>query len=182
MAEVFVGQIMMTGFPFAPTGFARCDGALLPINQNQALFALLGTTYGGNGTTNFALPDLRGRTPAGGGFSSADPAWQPTPYAQGAPIGLETELLLSSEMPLHTHAFGANTANGTVNTPVGTVFATSVRQGTTAENCYVTGGNLVPLAAQTIGPAGGSTPHPNIQPTLTINFNIATSGYFPSRN
>jgi len=180
MAEVFIGQIMMTGFGFPPTGFAHCDGALLSIVQNQALFALLGTTYGGNGTVTFGLPDLRGRTPAGGGFSSVDPGWQPSPYPLGLIAGVQNQTLLSSEMPTHSHAFGASTADATSTNPSGAVFAKTAKSGT-PENCYVSAGNLVPLATQTIGPAGGSQPHPNQQPSLVINFNIAMSGYWPSR-
>lgn len=183
MAEVFIGQIMMTGFPFAQKGFARCDGSLLSISQNSALFALLGTMYGGNGVTIFALPDLRGRVPVGGGFSSVDPAWQPSPYPQGEMVGIEAETLLPTEMPMHIHSFGANTNKANGNQATGAVFAQTVIQGSSPENIYSpAGGNLVPLANSTLSTAGANQPHSNLQPSVVINFNIATTGIWPSRN
>jgi microcystin-dependent protein len=183
MAEYYIAQIMMTGFPFAQKTFAQCNGQTLSIQQNQALFALLGVMYGGNGTTNFNLPDFRGRIPVGGGVSSADPSWRPAPYVIGQVGGTENVTLLTSQLPMHAHAFNANTTAGTTATPTGGVFAQAVIQGgSNTEPIYTTGGNLVPLANGTVGPAGGNQPHTNVQPSSVINFNIALSGIWPSRN
>lgn len=181
MTDVFIGQIMLTGFSFAPSGgWAQCNGQLMSIPQNQALFALLGTMYGGNGVQNFALPDLRGRSAVGGGFASVDPAWQPSPYPQGMAAGEEQVTLLLSQTPMHTHAFGASTSSATQNNPTGCVFAQSVA--TPAESIYVpSGGTLVPLAGQTVTNTGGNGPHNNEQPSAVVNFNIATRGIWPSR-
>lgn len=183
MSEFFIGQIMMTGFNFAPKFWALCNGQLLPINQNQALFSLLGTQYGGNGTTNFALPDLRSRTPIGYA-SSVDPSWQPPGVQIGQASGVENVTLLSSNMPAHTHAMNASTTAGDNRNPSTRVFATSTN---TAPNPAVSlyaasTGPAVALNAQTIAPSGGNQPHPNIQPYSTINFCVALSGIFPSRN
>ena len=103
MPDVFLGQVMMTGFAFAPAGFAACNGAVISIGQNQALFSLLGTRFGGDGQSTFALPDLRSRTPAGFG-RSVDPEWQPVPYDLGQSGGVEAVTLLAVEMPAHSHA------------------------------------------------------------------------------
>lgn len=181
MSQYFIGQIMMAGFSFAPRFFAQCNGQLLPINQNQALFSLLGTQFGGNGTTNFALPDLRSRTPIGYA-SSVDPSWQPPGVQIGQRAGVENVTLLSTNLPSHTHAMNASTTAGDGRTPSTRVFATSTNTGT-AVNLYANAsGPTVALNAQTIAPSGGSQPHPNLQPYSTINFCIALSGIFPSRN
>lgn len=177
MSEFFIGQIMMTGFNFAPKYFAACNGQLLPIAQNQALFSLLGTQYGGNGTTNFALPDLRGRTPVGYA-SSVDPGWQPPGIQIGQAAGVENVTLLSSNLPTHTHAVNASTTAGDNRLPSNRVYAAN-----TAQNLYAAGpGALVSMNPATVDPAGGNQPHPNMQPYSTINFCIALSGIFPSRN
>ena len=182
MSEFFIGQVMMAGFNFAPKYWALANGQLLPINQNQALFSLLGTQYGGNGTTNFALPDLRSRTPIGYA-SSVDPSWQPPSVQIGQSAGVENVTLLSTHLPAHGHAVTAATADGNNRIPSNRVFANSVNSGGAAIPLYgPSGGAQVPLSPQTVAPNGGSQPHPNLQPYTTINFCIALSGIFPSRN
>lgn len=176
MSEFFIGQVMMAGFNFAPRFFAQCNGQLLPINQNQALFSLLGTQYGGNGTTNFALPDLRSRTPVGYA-SSVDPGWQPPSVQIGQSAGVENVTLLSTNLPAHTHALNAISTAGSTRNPNNALYAS-----TTVNLHGPSTGGLVPQNPQAIAPAGGNQPHPNLQPYTAINFCIALSGIFPSRN
>ena len=167
MTEIFLGQILPAAFSFAPRGFAQCNGQLLPIAQNQALFSLLGTQYGGNGQTNFALPDLRGRTPTG--FDGSDPI--------GTVSGTETVTLTTPQLPMHLHQLAGTAASNTLRNPNGTLF------GTATSNLYApVGGPQVPLAAQSLASAGGNQPHENMQPYSVINFCIALTGIFPSRN
>lgn len=167
MATPFIAQIHMFSFAFAPRGWAQCNGQLLPINQNQALFSLLGTTYGGNGTTNFALPNLQGRTPlhfgTGPGLS---------PRALGESSGQENVTLTAGQLPAHTHSVSANTAAPTLGTPAGNFWA----QGNYSAN----GGSA--MAAGDVSNSGGNQPHPNLSPYLVVNFCIALVGIFPSRN
>lgn len=174
MSEFFIGQIMMAGFNFAPKYFAQCNGQLLPISQNQALFSLLGTQFGGNGTTNFALPDMRSRTPLGYA-SSVDPSWQPPSLQIGQTGGSENVTLLQGNLPAHVHTANATTAAGTIRNPRGNLYATP------NVSIYGTPGAQVPLNPQTLAPAGDNQPHPNLQPYSTINFCIALNGIFPSR-
>lgn len=175
MAEPFVGQIMSAGFPFAPKYWAACNGQLLPVAQNQALFALLGVQYGGNGTTNFALPDLRGRSPIGA-LPSVSPSWQPTLYPQGAPVGTETVTLTSAQIPAHTHGVTGTTAAGVNGAPSATErFATS------APAVYGPAQSLVGLAGGPLPPMGAQ-PHQNMQPYEVINMCIALQGIWPSRS
>ena len=183
MTEVYLGQIMMTGFGFAPKGFAQCNGQLLSISQNTALFALLGVSYGGNGTVNFQLPNLQGRTPAGYG-ASVDPSWQPSPYALGQVAGTETVTLLPPNLPTHTHSFAATTTGGTSKFVGNNVdILGQAGSGTAVESIYgLSTGTLVPLAPSTLTSQGGSLPPENMQPFRVINFCICMSGYFPSRN
>lgn len=170
MSECFIGQIMLTGFNFAQRGFALCNGQLLPINQNQALFSLLGVQYGGNGQTNFALPDLRGRTPVGPGG--------PQNYVQGTAFGVEAVSLIQNQMPPHTHTLNATNQAGTVRNPTNSIYGQS-----SGEALYGTADNSpIPLAANQVQTVGSGAPHSNMQPSLTINFNIALSGVFPSRS
>lgn len=177
MSQHFLGQIMMVGFDFAPRNFALCNGQLLPINQNQALFSLLGTQYGGNGTNNFALPDLRSRTPVGFA-SSVDGGWQPPAVQIGQSAGIENVTLLPSNMPAHTHSVAATTAAGTSRSPRNNLIGTAGKSLYAASN-----GPAVPLNPQTASPSGGNQSHPNLQPYSTINFCICMSGgIFPSRN
>lgn len=178
--ENFIGQIMMTGFGFAQKGFAMCNGQLLSIQQNQALFSLIGTTYGGNGVSNFQLPDLRGRTPNGRGPSPFGGV-----YNMGQIAGTETVTLSLSQLPQHTHFFAATTRPGTAQQPSaspGSYAQSTVGTGT--ENIYgePNSGPLVPLLAASVSSVGGNQPHPNMQPFDVINFNIALQGQFPSRN
>ena len=177
MSEVYLGQVMLTGFNFAPRGFALCNGQLMAISQNQALFSLLGTQYGGDGRTTFALPNLQSRVPIGGG-SSVDPTWQPSPYEQGQAGGVENVSLSAREMPAHSHAMAATTATGGVRSPVNNLYGAS-----NGEPLYgASTGAQVPMAAQNIANAGAGQPHGNMQPYLVINYMIALSGIFPSRS
>lgn len=176
MSEVYIGQILLTGFAFAPKYFALCNGGILPIAQNQALFSLLGTTYGGNGTTTFALPDLRGRTPTGFG-PSADPNWNPAAYNLGQIGGAENVTLIGSQLPQHTHTVSGTNAAGTVRNPTGNLYGTN-----SAAIYAAAGGSMVPLNPATLGSTGNTQPHPNMQPYRTISACIALQGIFPSRN
>lgn len=179
VSQYFLGQIMMTGFGFAQKGFGQCDGYLVPVQQNSALFSLLGTYYGGDGIRTFALPDLRGRTPMGAG-ASVDPNWQPPVYPIGLIDGTETVTLTTATLPPHNHTAAASTSAGTSAAPVaGGLLA----KGANNVGFYApAAAPIVQLAPATIGETGDSASHPNIQPCLTINFNIALTGIFPSRN
>lgn len=166
MAEPFLSEIRIMSFNFPPKGWAFCNGQLLPINQNQALFSLLGTTYGGDGRVNFALPNLQGLVPIhmGSGFTL------------GQRGGEEAHALNQSETPTHTHqAQGTSTSANTVAIPTANELAG-------ANNLYTGANNLVPLAAGSTSNVGGSQPHLNQQPYLTLNFCIALQGIFPSPN
>lgn len=176
MTEVFLGQIMLVGFPFAPKGFARCDGQLLGITQNQALFSLLGTYYGGDGIRTFGLPDMRGRTPVGFG-TSVDSSWQPSPYQIGEMGGVENVTLQQQQLPQHIHLATGTTSNGTVRNPSNALY------GTNSANIYgASSGAQVVLSSHTVTPAGNGQQHQNMQPYDVINYCIALSGIFPSRN
>lgn len=169
MAEPFLGEIRMFSFAFAPKGWALCDGRLLPINQNQALFALLGVTYGGNGTTNFGLPDLRGRVPVH--FGSG--------VVQGEMAGREAVVLSASQLPAHSHPVRASSDVANASSAAGAVLAGKPRGGV---DVYANPSNLEPLAAGSVGNTGSSQAHPNMQPSLVMNFCIALQGIFPSPN
>lgn len=167
MAEPFLSEIRIMSFGFPPKGWALCNGQLLPINQNQGLFSLLGTTYGGDGRVNFSLPNLQGRTPIH--FGSG--------HTLGERGGEQAHTLSISEIPTHTHLANATNAVSTTGTPTaGTVLAKS-----TPQSLYATGGNLVAMAPQAVGNIGGSQPHLNMQPFLTLTFCIALQGIFPSQ-
>jgi microcystin-dependent protein len=167
MAEPFLSEIRIMSFGYAPRGWAMCNGQLLPINQNQALFSLLGTTFGGNGQTNFALPDLRGNVPihVGQGFTL------------GQKGGEQAHTLTMGEMPQHFHTANATSTNGGVIIPTGNLLA-----GGTPQLYHAPDNNLTPLNAATIGNVGGSQAHLNMQPFLTLTFCIALQGIFPSPN
>jgi microcystin-dependent protein len=175
MSSYYLGQIMLAGFGFAPRYFAQCNGQLLPIAQNNALYALLGTQFGGDGVRTFALPDLRGRVPVGTG-QSVDANWQPPAYTVGEMAGVENVTLLTTEMPVHTHAFNATSTPGTVKLPTNALYG-----GFGTEAAYASPAHPVPLAPSTLGPGGGNASHPNVQPFSVLGFNIALSGIFPSR-
>lgn len=182
MSDPFIGEVRAVAFNFAPVNWALCDGSLLPISQYQALFSLLGTTFGGNGTTNFALPDYRGRSPVGMG---AGPGL--TPIVQGQMAGSEQVSLNSSQMPMHTHTASAgqqgSSAMATATSPAGAVAAQTNSDGRTALKSYAAAPGDVSMApiTVTVQPAGGSAPVPVRNPFLGTNFIIATSGIFPSR-
>jgi microcystin-dependent protein len=173
MAEPFLGQIQTFGFNFAPRGWALCNGQILPIAQNTALFSLLGTTYGGNGQTTFALPNLQSRVPVhfgqGPGLS---------PYDLGQASGTETVTLTANQIAAHAHPYApaANGGDATSAKPAGKFMAN------TAAAVYAPTSDGTLMGNQTTGPAGGNQPHENLQPYLAINFCIALEGIFPSRN
>lgn len=174
MADPFVAEIRVFPFNFAPKGWAWCDGQLLPLSQNTALFSLLGTTYGGNGKSNFALPDLQGRAPMhpgqGPGLSLHD---------LGETGGSETVSLLESEIPSHSHTMFASSDPGNNNLPTGKMPAAGLGRGA---NLYVTTtGALGTMNPNVLAPAGGDQPHNNMQPYLTLYYCIALQGVFPPR-
>jgi microcystin-dependent protein len=163
MAEPFLSEIRMMSFGFPPNGWALCNGQLLPINQNQALFSLLGTTFGGDGRVNFALPDLRARVPIHVGNG----------HALGERGGEPAHTLSIAELPTHTHVFNASQSNANAPTPGSNMFGTS-------NNMYAAATALVSLNSGTITSVGGSQAHLNLQPFLTLSFCIALQGIFPS--
>ncbi|WP_027890999.1 phage tail protein [Calidithermus chliarophilus] len=171
MSDPFIAEIRIVGFQFAPRGWARCDGQLLPINQNTLLFSLLGTTYGGNGRTTFALPDLRGRAPVqpgqGPGLSNR---------TLGQSGGSQTVTLLQTQIPAHNHALRAVNDLADSSNPGGSLARAAGVQP------YGTGSPNAVLAPQSVGAAGGSQPHNNLQPYLMLNFVIALQGVFPQRS
>src|SRR5688572_10893235 len=165
MAEPFLSEIRIMSFVFAPKGWALANGQLMPINQNQALFSLLGTTFGGDGRVNFALPDLRGRVPIHVGSG----------HILGEKGGEQAHTLTQSEMTQHFHLQNVTNINGTGSQPAGNVLAA-------ANNMYHDPGNLTTMNAGTVGNTGNSQAHLNMQPFLTITFCIALQGIFPSPN
>ena len=165
MAEPFLSEIRIMSFQFAPKGWALCNGQLLPINQNQALFSLLGTTFGGDGRVTFALPDLRGRTPIHVGSG----------HTLGERGGEQAHTLSVAELPAHVHTLNATNANGSTDLPVNNVLAA-------AASLYGTPGSIVALNAASTTNLGGSQAHLNMQPFLTLSFCIALQGIFPSPN
>jgi len=171
MSNNFLGEIKLLPYDWPPKGWALCAGQLLPIASNQALFSLLGTTYGGNGTTNFALPDLRGRVPAHP--SGATPS--------GTVAGAESVTLTSLNLPAHNHLVSASTTPAN-NTAFDGNYIASGATGTTAVSVYGDAVNLQPLNQGTVSLVGGGQPHENCQPSLVLNYCIALTGTFPSRN
>ena len=171
MADPFVAEIRIFPFNFAPKGWAWCDGQLMPLSQNTALFSLLGTTYGGNGKSNFALPDLQGRAPMhpgqGPGLSLFD---------LGQTGGSETVTLLQTEIPAHPHTVQVSQVPADQPVPTSQLTAT-----VTTDNVYGPAQSLQPMAPEALAPAGGSLPHNNMQPYLTFYFCIALQGVFPPR-
>jgi len=173
MANPFIGEIRPFAFNFAPRGWAACDGATLAIATNQALFAILGTTYGGNGQTTFQLPDLRGRVPVHASTGAAGTV------QLGERGGVENVSLTINELPSHGHTVQATANLASSSSPVGNVLAAKPRGGA---DVYSTATSLTSLAPTAVGSSGGSQPHPNMQPSLTVGFCIALTGVFPSRN
>ena len=170
MSQPFVAEIRIVSFGFPPKGWAQCNGQSLPINQNQALFALLGTTFGGNGITTFNLPHFRGRTTIGSGSQSGTPVFTP-----GQMAGEETHTLLLGEMPLHNHLVNASSSSANQTSPSGNYWANGVAQ-------YSTGPINAPLAGNAISQTGSGQAHENRSPYLVLNFIIAITGIFPSRS
>ena len=164
MAEPFLSEIRIMSFVFAPKSWALCNGQLLPINQNQALFSLLGTTYGGDGRVNFALPDLRGKVPIHVGSG----------HTLGEKGGEQAHTLSVAELPTHTHVLNGTNTDGTQAIPVGNLLARSATQ------LYAPASNLQGMNAGSVGPTGGSQAHLNMEPFLTLSFCIALQGIFPS--
>jgi len=173
VSQPFLSEIKIMSFGFAPKGWAQCNGQFLPINQNQALFSLLGTVYGGNGQTTFALPDLRGCVPLHEGSG----------HTLGEKAGAQAVTLSINQLPTHVHDFSANTcvqsasANATAGVPTSNFWANSGRA------AYSTGGvSLGAMSPQAVSTVGGSQAHQNMQPFLALNFCIALQGIFPSQN
>lgn len=167
MTEPFLAEIRLMSFDFPPKGWALCDGQLLPINQNQGLFSLLGTTFGGDGRVNFALPDNRGRTPIHVGDG----------HTLGERGGEQSHTLTVNEMPQHTHTLAGTSANATADAP-----AANLELATAALDLYRPPSAPVAMEAAIVGNTGGSQAHLNMQPFLTISFCIALQGIFPSPN
>jgi microcystin-dependent protein len=171
MADPFVAEIRIFPFNFAPKGWAFCNGQLMPISQNTALFSLLGTTYGGDGKSNFALPNLEGNAPMhpgqGPGLSLHD---------LGETGGSETVTLLQSEIPAHSHGLAASEGDGLERFPAAQKFATGL-----GISMFQAPGPIVQLSPNAVTPAGGDQPHNNMMPYLTLYFNIALQGVFPPR-
>jgi microcystin-dependent protein len=165
MAEPFLSEIRIASFGFAPQGWALCNGQLLPINQNQALFSLLGTTYGGDGRVNFALPDMRARVPIHSGNG----------HTLGERAGAASHTLSQAELPTHIHIESASTAIGTLNSGANNYLAVSQAP------VYALPANLTTLTPQSVTNVGGSQAHLNQQPFLALNFIIALIGIFPSQ-
>jgi microcystin-dependent protein len=183
MSEPYMSQIEIFGFNFAPKNWALCAGQIMAINQNQALFALLGTTYGGNGVQTFQLPDLRSRIPLGWGNGAGL-----SPYVLGEIGGNESVTLQQTQVPTHTHLINADssTSSTLTNVPSGTVglgrSSGTAPSGAFAVNIYNSGSAPTKLGSAAVGTTNGSLPHSNLMPTLCMNFCICLLGIFPSRN
>lgn len=173
MSEPFLAEIRIVGFNFAPRGWAFCDGQILPINQNQSLYSLLGTTYGGDGRTSFALPDIRGRTPIHVGQNPSGGQF----FTEGKKSGEETHTLSAAEMPQHNHDARASGAAANAPNSSGALLGQSQ-----PFPVYEPPGNSVNLNSGAIANVGGGQAHNNMQPYLVINYCIALQGLFPSRN
>lgn len=170
MSEPYIGEIRMVGFNFAPVNWAFCDGSLIAISQNETLFALIGTTYGGDGVNTFALPNLQGRIPFHQGSNAGNT------LVIGQIAGSETVTLLPNQMPTHTHTLGASSSAGTQPSPASGLWA----QSTLGE--FSTEAPTKSMAASTTLPTGGSQPHDNLPPFLVVNFIISLFGIFPSQS
>lgn len=177
MSQAYIGQIQPYGFGFAPKYWAQCNGQILSIAQYTALFALLGTTYGGNGQTTFALPDLQSRVPMHYGQLNG------VTYSLGEESGVENLTLNFAEMPFHNHGFlGTSAAANSFDVSAGTALAAVTKNTPPAGNYYGPDTIPMPINIASIGPAGGNQPHNNLQPYLTINWCICMTGIFPARN
>jgi microcystin-dependent protein len=171
MGQPFIGEIRIFAGSFAPAGWAFCNGQLMPISENDALFTLIGTTYGGDGQETFALPDLQGRLPLHQGQGSFG-----TTYLMGEKAGVEQVTLTTSQIPAHTHPLVATTAAGAAASPLNAVLAASG-----SSNVYRPGPGAAALSNQAVSAAGGSQPHTNMQPYLCVDFIISLFGIFPTQ-
>lgn len=179
MSTPYVGEIRIFAGNFAPVGWAFCDGQQMAIAENETLYQLIGTTYGGDGVSTFNMPDMRGRAPVHWGTSAGQT------YALGQKAGAETVTLTNLQLPQHAHSVLSSTTPATSNTPGATsIFADVGPAAAVAMNAYVpyNGANQVTLASASVTPAGGSQPHENMQPYLGLNFIISLYGIFPSQN
>lgn len=174
--DAFMGMISAFGFNFAPKNWMTCSGQTIGISQNSALFSLLGTTYGGNGTTTFMLPNLSGRVALGTGQLQGGGN-----YTWGEIAGTENVSLLIGQMPMHNHVLNASSGGATIDTPAGNLLAQAATPDGTAVNVYGPTSGAV-MNAQAIGMAGNSAPHPNMQPYLALTYCICVYGIYPSRN
>lgn len=174
--DPFVGEIRLLPFNFAPVGWHDCDGSLLSIAENEVLYTLIGTTYGGDGQNTFGLPDLRGRLPIHQGTGQGLSA-----YVLGQMAGTEAVTLTTAQMPAHTHTAMVTSGTASTSTPSGTVELAAI-SGDTMYTSDVSGLTAFPLINTMIGPAGGSQPHENTMPTLTVRFCIALNGLWPSQS
>jgi len=175
MSDPFVAEIRMFGFNFAPKGWAQCNGQLLPISQNTALFSLLGTSYGGDGKSTFALPNLEGSVPLHQGQGAGL-----TDRFLGESSGVPAVTLIDSEMPAHAHSVMANAVTGGQANPQNNLW--SPLAGRTPPNLYFNGNSDTNMNPSAVGPNGGSLPHNNMSSYLVVNFCIAMQGIFPARN
>ncbi len=179
--DPFVGELRLFGFNFAPVGWALCNGQILPISQNAALFSILGTQYGGNGTSNFALPNLQAMVPIGQGTGPGL-----TPFVPGETGGEQTHTLLLNEMPSHSHPLNALPVTSVNTTPAAGSQTSEGRGGGRGAsfnvNTYTTNGPGTTLNPAAVGGAGGGASHDNMQPSLTMNWCIAMAGVFPPRS
>ncbi|HXU76987.1 MAG TPA: tail fiber protein [Methylomirabilota bacterium] len=176
MSDVFLGEIRVFGFNFPPRGWAFCNGQILPISQNTALFSLLGTSYGGNGISTFALPNLQGSAPLHSGQGLGL-----TPRTLGEFGGQANVTLGITQIPAHTHSAMAGSSAGDQNGPQGNTWA-SARVGRQLENRYAPSGANLPMNPNALADAGSSQPHNNLPPCLALNFCIALQGIYPSRS
>jgi len=175
--EVYLGTILPFAFPFAPQGWIACGGGVLPISQNSALYALIGTTYGGDGSSTFGIPNLSGRTPVSQGAG----------YAMGQAAGSESVTLLTGNLPSHTHTLSGTTAAAVTSVPdvnnnaLASASGEDVNLGSVAVKVYGPAGAAAPLGPQSIGMTGSNTPVSIMQPYLTVNYCMAVAGLYPSR-
>jgi microcystin-dependent protein len=183
MSDQYLAEIRLFAFNFAPADWALCNGQIMPIQQNTALFSLLGTTYGGNGTTNFGLPNLQGLAALHVGRNQPGPGL--SVYDLGQVGGTPSVTLQQTEMPMHSHALSVTGNTGTVTTPTGNQLAkafTGNFQQSTQGAMYANGPANLQMLPQSVGAAGGSLPHNNMMPSLTVSYCIALRGAFPARN
>lgn len=180
MSDQFVGEVRIFAGSFAPTGWALCNGGSLPIANNEVLYTLIGTTYGGDGQSNFKLPDLRSRIPVGSGTSAAK-----TPYTLGQTAGTETVALQQTQIPLHTHNLMANSAAASTGNPTNNFLAQSANSngGANADAHYFSAAapapEVIQLNPNAVAAAGQNVAHPNVMPSCCVNFIIALTGYYP---